>query len=206
MMRGLILVAVGTSNPMKVRAAERVFKLYMDAEVKAVNVDVSVGSQPVGFSMVARGALERAIKAREAADADYGVGVEAGPIEAPTPRGLIEVQVSAIIGPGCRVSFGLSPGFELESSVAERVKSGVELERAVKVSRLIELGEGVGLVGVLTSGFMTRQEMTEYSILMALIPWITGYDDLPSAEEASQVLGFKASCRSRKRVDVEPGR
>ena len=137
--------------------------------------------QPSGSLEVVRGALRRAEVAR--GSGDMGVGVEAGPIEFYTGSGFIEVQVAVIVGPGNRVSIGLSPGFELPRGLLEPVLRGVELGALVR-DRPGDIGEGVGYVGLLSRGRITRQDLTEYSIIMALLPWVNDYyKELPTLKE-----------------------
>ncbi len=134
-----------------------------------------------------RGALRRAEIAR--GSGDMGVGVEAGPIEFYTGTGFIEVQVAVIVGPGDRVSVGLSPGFELPRGILEPVLRGVELGSLIR-ERPGDIGEGIGYVGLLSRGRITRQDLTEYSIVMALLPWANGYyRELPTLKEYRDLLG-----------------
>ncbi|MEB3861546.1 MAG: DUF84 family protein, partial [Desulfurococcales archaeon] len=89
-------VAVGTGNPVKVAAVERVLSRYIDLEaVEPVRVDPGVPRQPVGFNQLLLGALNRATRSRIAAGADYGVGVEAGPIS--LSGILLETQVAIVV-------------------------------------------------------------------------------------------------------------
>ena len=123
-----------------------------------------------------------------------GVGVEAGPIEFYTGSGFIEIQAAVIVGPGDRVSVGLSPGFELPRGLLGPVLNGVELGRLVR-ERPGDIGEGIGYVGLLSRGRITRQDLTEYSIIMALLPWANGYyKELPTLDEyRSQVEALRSS-------------
>jgi inosine/xanthosine triphosphatase len=189
-----ITVAVGTSNPLKLRAARLVFSRYFDALVVPVSVDSGVGPQPSGVRDVFRGALNRAVRALKKVDADFGVGVEAGPIELPSSTGFLETQVAVIVDRECRASVGLSPSFELDESVMRAVLAGVELERAVGVERRVPIGEGIGYVGVATRGLITRQELTAQAIAMALIPWLEGYKSIGSVSSLASQLGVEDEC------------
>ncbi len=170
-MEGPMTVAVGTSNPIKVRAVYRVFKRYMDPVVEGVSVDSGVPAQPVGFSEVVRGAVNRALRALEAAKPAYGVGVEAGPLKLAGGRGL-EVQVAVIVDSGMRAGIGFSSGFLLPSVVEDRVLAGEELSSVFPHQRLGDIGEGVGVIGVLTWGGVTRLDLTMQAVEMALVPLV----------------------------------
>ncbi len=178
------LVAVGTSNPMKVRAVRRAFKLFIDAEVVPVKVETGVPDQPVGVRELVRGAALRAIKARKAAGAHYGVGVEAGPLPFPSSTGYIETQVAVIVGPGEKASVGLSPSFEVSPDIVKAMLARVELSKASGIVRGgRDIGEGIGFIGVKTRGHVTRQDLTFYAVVMALVPWLEGGAWLAGVED-----------------------
>ncbi len=170
----MVRVAVGTSNPLKVMSVEKVFPLFMDIEeVVPISVQEPV-RQPVGARSLARGALKRAITAIEKAKSDYGVGIEAGPIEFYSTTGFVETQVAAIVNSYGEVSFGLSPSFELPGDVIELMIRGVELSEAFAPysRRSGDIGESIGVVGILTQGNMTRLDLTVAALMMALIPHV----------------------------------
>ncbi len=73
---------------------------------------------------------------------------------------------------------------------------GVEMERAVNIERRGGLGETVGFVGVATRGAITRQELTEHAVIMALIPRLMGYERIATVEEIASQAGAKVECNS----------
>lgn len=187
-------VAVGSLNPVKVRAVEKVFSRYYNVMVEGVSVKTSVGPQPVGSRDVLLGSIERALGALALTDSDLGVGVEAGPIEFYTSSGFLEVEIATIVDRRCKVSVGLSAGFELDPAVVAAMMLGRELSEAVSVNRGVkDLGESIGYIGYLSSGAMTRQELTEQAVLMALLPRLSGASWLIDVRE----LGFRAGLELR---------
>jgi len=182
-------VAVATGNTAKLRAAERALKRLCNvASVDAAEPPAGLPPQPVG-SQVFWGALRRALSAL-GAGADLGVGVEAGPLEFYTGTGFIEVQVAVVAGPGGRVSVGLSQGFELPPGIAEKVTSGVELGSLAKGPGGRDIGESIGYIGLLTGGYITRSDLTEHAVAMALVPWTAGWwTTLPRAEDLEKAYG-----------------
>ncbi|MEB3806380.1 MAG: DUF84 family protein [Desulfurococcales archaeon] len=183
-------VAVATNNSVKLRAVEKAFKRYCNVgSIVSVNPP-PISSQPHGTLDVVAGALARAERAY--AEGDFGVGIEAGPIEFYASHGYIETQVAVIIGPGSRVSVGLSPSFEVPRMAVSGMLEGIELAELVSVKRRGDLGEGVGYIGVVTRGYITRQDLTEAAVIMALVPWIEGfYYELQALEELkSKVLYY----------------
>jgi len=182
-------IMVATGNPAKLRAVERAARRMCNAaSVERAPAPKGLPSQPVG-AQVFWGALRRALAAL-GAGADLGVGVEAGPIEFYTGTGFIEVQVAVVAGPGERVSVGLSQGFELPPGVAEKVVAGVELGSLARGPGGRDLGESIGYIGVLTGGYVTRSDLTEHAVAMALVPWAAGWwRELPRAEKLEEAYG-----------------
>jgi inosine/xanthosine triphosphatase len=138
-------VAVGSTNPVKINAVRRAFRLLCSAIVEGVAVDSGVPPQPVGFREVIAGAVNRAVNALSEGF-DYGVGVEAGLVD--TGAEQIELQVAAIVGPGGRVSLGLSQGFMIPPAWVEEVHKRVELgDIAARETGRAGIGEKLGLIG-----------------------------------------------------------
>ncbi len=188
------VVAVGTSNDLKVRAVSRVLKRYLDVEVVKVPVKVSVSPQPVGITELIRGALERAYKALNSVKrADFGIGIEAGLLEFYTSTGFLETQVALMLDSKGKISIGLSPSFELPKGVVDKMIEGIELAEASEIRRgERDLGEVVGYVGVKTWGALTRLELTELAVRAAIIPWLEGGSEwLITLEELVRKLGIK---------------
>ncbi|MFN4046019.1 MAG: inosine/xanthosine triphosphatase, partial [Acidilobaceae archaeon] len=166
------VVAVGSLNPVKVRAVEKAFSRFLDVIVRSVKVTPTIPRQPVGSREILLGALERAIASvRLVGEAAWGVGVEAGPMEFYSSSGFLETQVAVIVDRECKVSIGLSPSFELSPSTIELMISGLELLQTMEIPRAMgDLGDLIGYVGYATEGHVTRMELTEAAVLMALIP------------------------------------
>lgn len=166
-------VAVGSRNPVKVRGVERAFKIfYPDVCVVAVPVKPGVPAQPIGFNQILEGARNRAQEALKACkNVDLGVGVEAGMYEV---GGLwFDVQATAIYDDEGYASYGFSPAFQIPECFARKLVEGIagELEELVdEVYGTIDIGEKGGFVSLLTKGAVTREELTFYSTVMALVP------------------------------------
>jgi len=171
----LLRVAAGSVNPVKVEAVRRAMvKVYGGAEVKGFKVPSGVPRQPIGWQTV-KGAVNRALEALKAWKAELGVGVEAGllPVEEAL-TGYVDFQWCAIADREGLVTLGCSPGFEMPPEIVQGVLAGKgevkELfEEAFKVKRI---GETIGAIGFLSKGLVSRGEITEQAVLMALIPRI----------------------------------
>ncbi|MGA2573606.1 MAG: inosine/xanthosine triphosphatase [Candidatus Methanomethylicaceae archaeon] len=171
-----MLVAVGTSNPVKVRAVERVLSRFYEVSMLMMEVASEVPPQPVGLEVTIRGAVSRAKNAlRTAKEAELGVGIEAGLIPVPwTISGYMDQQFAAIADQKGRVTIGGGPSFEYPRSLVARVLGeGIEVGTAMdQLTGISELGQKQGAIGYFSKGQLNRTELTEYAVLMALLPWL----------------------------------
>ena len=167
-------IAVGSTNPTKVKAVEAVMrKIYDDVDVFGVEVDSGVPDQPVGMEEIVQGAINRAKMALEKTSADLGVGIEAGIYPFPqTLTGYLDIQVCAIASPDGIITVGHGPGFEYPPIVIERIlNEGVEAGIAMGgLVNDLELKKKIGAIGVLSKGLLTRSKLNEIAVLMAMIP------------------------------------
>ncbi len=170
-------VAVGSTNPVKIRAAERAFsRAFQGLGVVVFGMDVESGvpPQPIGEETI-RGAMNRAARALEASGADFGVGIEAGLFHFPNAlTGYLELQWCALRDRAGRASLGCGPGFEQPPAIIEEVlEKGRDVEGAIDAIFGIKgIGRGEGAIGLLSKGLMDREELTESAVLMALIPFL----------------------------------
>ena len=166
-------VAVGSLNPVKVGAARAILHhLAPGARVDGVAVASGVSEQPWGDEETIRGALARALAARSAVDADWGIGIEGGVI-AMVDGGVRTCAWAAIVSRDGRQGIGGSLSLELPPRVAALVRSGLELGHAMdQVTGTQDVKRGLGAVGILTSGLVTRQRAYETLVAYAAAPLI----------------------------------
>lgn len=164
-------VAVGSVNPVKVKAVENVFSVVYGAVlVEGVKVASGVPPQPFGEETVT-GAVNRAKEAYAPEKYDLGVGIEAGLFE--VGDFMLDVQYCAIYD-GDWLTLGCGSGFEYPSVVLREVLGGKEVGDVMsRVAGVENLGEKQGAIGVLSKGMLSRTQLTEQSVLMALIPRIS---------------------------------
>lgn len=162
-------VAVGSMNPVKVKAAENAFKcVFGDATAEGKDVKSGVPSQPFGMDTV-RGAINRA-KAAFSHECDYGVGIEAGLFD--VEGFVLDVQYCAVYD-GEWLTLGCGSGFEYPSIVLGEVLAGKEVGEVMsRVAGIDSLGKKCGAIGFLSNGMLDRTALTEQSVFMALIPRI----------------------------------
>ena len=174
-LRAVRLVAVGSRNPVKIAAARAVLVplVAADARVEGVAVASTVPDQPWGDEETIRGAAARARAAREALDADLGVGLEGGVVEDRDSGEVRSCAWAVVVGRDGRTGTGGSLAFPLPPSVANAVRAGQELGHAMDaLTGASNTKHGAGAVGVLTAGLIDRQRAYEVLVVYALVPWL----------------------------------
>ena len=173
-LRAIRLVAVGSTNPVKVAATRAVLaSVLSEVRVEGVAVASQVADQPFGDEETIRGAITRARAAREALTADLGVGIEGGVVEGADGE-MRTCAWAAIVSPDGRSGVGGSLAMQLPASVARSIREGLELGHAM--DRLIgesNTKHGKGAVGILTDGLVDRQRAYEMLVTYALAPFLT---------------------------------
>lgn len=161
-------VAVGSLNPVKVKATENVFRsVYGDVIVEGIDVSSGVPSQPVGEETV-RGAINRAKSVFADEKYDMSVGIEAGLFK--VGEMMLDLQYCAIYD-GSWLTLGCGSGFEYPPIVLDEVLSGKEVGDVMsRVAGVENLGEKEGAIGFLSRSILSRTQLTEQSVFMALIP------------------------------------
>lgn len=178
-----IRLAVGTGNDVKVQAAKHAFGRFTPTvEATGVDVDSGVPEQPYDEEGP-RGALRRAHRAlAEVDEAGLGVGIEAA-IVTKSPSGQREdVQFCAIVDGQGRVTTGAGPGFAYPPRVLADLDEGRTVGEAFHdLTGREDVGSQEGAIGVLTRGGATREELTEWAVLAAIVPRLRPewYDPLP---------------------------
>ena len=165
-------VAVGSLNPVKVSAVRAVLApLLPDARIEGVSARSGVPDQPWGDEETIRGARSRARAAREAVDADLGVGIEGGVVEG--DEGLRTCAWAVVVSRDGTSGTGGSLALPLPPVVAALVRGGLELGAAMdRASGLLDTKRGHGAVGILTAGQIDRQRAYEVLVTYALAPFL----------------------------------
>ncbi len=167
-----IRVAVGSTNPTKIRAVEEaVGSVWPQVQVIPVAVPSGVAEQPMGHDETIAGALNRARAALEATGADLGVGIEAGVVE--SEHGMLTTGWTVILDRQGQVGLGNSGAFLLPESIAQAIREGGELGPEMdRFTGQANVKRNQGAVGVFTSGRMTRSQALAVGVLFALTRFI----------------------------------
>lgn len=168
-------VCLGTQNPSKISGVAKAFSaVFRDMDVESIEVSTCIPPQPMGLSVIIEGAKRRALEAlKKIRGCSVGVGVEAG-LYLLGDR-VFDVQVAYVVTEDGSESFGLSPSFMIPGSFAKALILGEakELEEVVdKQFNTHDIGSRGGLVKLLSRSLVTREDLTYYATLMALIPLI----------------------------------
>jgi len=169
----MLRVAVGSRNPVKLRATRNVFRALV-GRVRVIGVKVEKPfAQPLDQAQIIEGAASRAKQALKAGNYDLGVGIEAGLTPAPRTRsGFVDVQWCAILDREGGLTLGHGSGFEYPVEVTEEVcVRGREISEAMeRLSGIKRIGERIGAIGYLSRGRLTRTKLTEQAVFMAMLP------------------------------------
>ena len=165
-----MLIAVGSRNPVKVAATRAAFAAVWPGQewtVAGHEVASGVSEQPMSNGETIHGARNRALRAREAGDAAYGVGIESGleRIEGIWYSTGWVVIVDAAGREG--ISSSMLRPVPLPSM--ELVRQGMELGVANDhVFGTTNSKQATGLIGLLTNGILTREGVFCDTVIAAL--------------------------------------
>jgi inosine/xanthosine triphosphatase len=161
-------VAVGSANPVKIKAVENVFrKVFGDVKIQSAGADSGVSHTPSSWEEIAQGAINRAKSALKSVNADFGVGLEGGYEK--TRFGTLIRGAVAIIDKENRLGISGGKGILLPPRIVER------LEQEEELGNIMDEFQGEkntkqkwGAVGFFTRHHSNRQESFEQDVLYAL--------------------------------------
>lgn len=165
-------VAVGSTNPVKVDAVERTLERY-DLTVTPIAVDSGVPEQPRSVAETVSGAENRARRALEATDCEYGIGLEGGVARIEGTPGLSLIMWGAATD-GDRTERGSGPTLRLPDRIANRLEDGEELGPVMDdVLGRDDVAETDGAAGVLTGGLTDRTRALGQAVACSVGPLLT---------------------------------
>ncbi|MCU0852657.1 MAG: inosine/xanthosine triphosphatase [Thermoplasmata archaeon] len=166
-------VAVGSTNKVQVDAVRNIFTQAIGlVEVVSADPGQNVEKQPREKRTI-EGAIARAKKALDSANADFGVGVEAGLFYNAVLNKHIDIQYCAIMDSSGKMTVGHGPGFEYPPEVVRAVLEGDTVgDTMSRITEIEDIGHKMGSIGYLSDGLIDRTSLTEIAVLMALIPRI----------------------------------
>lgn len=161
------LVAVGSTNPVKLAAARSVMEtLYPGVRLQGVAVESGVPDQPRSDDETVTGAINRARAARARLNADLGIGLEGG-VQA-SPWGCLLSGWVAIVDRQGRVGLASAGRILLPPALAGAIERGEELGPAMdRLSGQADTRRGPGAVGILTNELVKREEAFRMAVAYA---------------------------------------
>lgn len=166
-------ILIASKNPVKVNAVQEAFKICFDESVEPEGISVASGvsDQPRSDEETRTGAKSRVegllcLKQK----ADFYVGIEGG-IDQVDDR--LQAFAWIAISDGEKQSLGRTGSFELPPEVARLIGEGLELGDADdRVFEQRNSKQKNGAVGLLTNDLLTRQQLYQHGIVLALIPFM----------------------------------
>ncbi len=166
-------IVVTSQNPVKVEAVLRGFQRIFPLEefsVEAISVSSGVSDQPLSDEATRQGANTRAHNGRKAQpEGDFWVGIEGGCDYIDDEM----VSYAWVVVMGKEMCGSARTGvFRLPREVQALVESGLELGDAddcVFGSKNSKQEDGA--VGLLTGNVITRTDLYEHAVILALIPF-----------------------------------
>lgn len=165
-----MLVAVGSHNPVKIAATRAGFAaVWPEVALEVIGVDVpsGVSDQPMDNAESIRGARNRATRALQDAQADYGIGIESGLEQI---EGIwFSTGWIAIVDREGREGLSSSLLRPVPLPSMELVLQGTELGFANdQVFSKSNSKQGTGLIGLLTNDVLTREGVFRDAVISAL--------------------------------------
>lgn len=184
-----MLIAVGSLNPVKIKAVRTAFERFFPEEridVKGVTVSSNVPDQPIGKKEILTGATNRAeqtlmhYRTEQTGDPQqslptFFIGIEAGFIQLAEEL-FIDIQLTVIRDSLGKCSVGAGSGLTFPKQVIDRLLLDRKTELGNIMAELtgnIRIKHEEGAVGFFSHGIITREEITRQSVEMALIPFIS---------------------------------
>ncbi len=165
-------IAVGSQNPIKIKAVESAFKkVFGDCEVVAVSVLSGVSEMPVNSADLIKGAENRAREAIKKIKADFGVGLEGG-FETIENKVFLAGYATVIDRQG-KLGLGGGHGFLMPKKIVAAVNQGKSLGEVMdEITGLENTKQNDGAIGFFTNNLIPRQDSFEKAIICALTRFI----------------------------------
>lgn len=167
-------VAVGSTNPIKIKAVKLAFKKVWPKEkwhVVGIKVKTSVPDQPMSDQEAIKGAKARARKAMVALQADFAVGLEGGLQQ--IGQDWFDCGWAVVMDKNGKVGIGSSVRCHAPDSMMKLVKKGMELGLVNdKIFARVNSKKAEGHFGLMTNNAITRTQGYKDGVIMALSRFI----------------------------------
>ena len=175
-------IAIGSTNRAKISAVRKVAsRVWPEAVYRPTFVESGVAVMPLTDQEAAKGARQRAARAREACDADLGIGLEGSVVE--MAEGMYLTGWVAIVDRQGRTGLASGARLPLPEVIAAEVRAGEELGPIIdRYAGESDTRQHQGAAGYLTRGLLPRDGAFGVAVASALAPflWPELYDRNPS--------------------------
>lgn len=168
-----MIIAVGSTNPVKVAAVQQVVaEIWPEAVLRTVNASSGVRAMPMSDDECLRGARQRAADALAKAGADLGLGLEGGVNH--EQAGLMLLGWVAAVDRQGLEGVASTARLPLPEHIARRVLAGEELGPVMDdLLNEHNTRQKGGAVGALTDGLVLRQDAFAMAVAFALAPFVS---------------------------------
>lgn len=164
----ILKVAVASTNPVKVSAAQTAFELVMKQPIEVVSVNVAseVSDQPMTYKETHLGAKNRVRNLMLVQQADYYIAYEGGvDLFEDGPKTFAILCITN----GKNSVFGQSATLPLPMSIYRQLIAGIELGCAMDtLFNTHNIKQKGGAIGQLTQGLETRKSIYQSATILAL--------------------------------------
>jgi len=166
-------IAVGSTNPVKLKAVEKIVKrVWPKAEIIAVETDSGVSAMPTTDDEAIKGAANRAKAAQRLTGADFGVGIEGG--TADTKYGMFLSGWTVVTSKDGRLSLGSSGRLMMPRVLREKIHHGEELGPAMDgIAGTTNIKQKEGAIGLLTKNLVVREDALAIGVANAFARFLS---------------------------------
>lgn len=163
-------VAIGSTNPVKIKATEEAFKkVWPEKKWEVVGLDIpsGVSNQPMSDTESIKGATNRAKGALEKSKADFGVGIEGGLTQ--IENMWFDTAWVVIFDKNGKRGIGSTINMPTPKSFIKLVEKGMEIGHIDdEVFKRQNSKHAEGHYGLMTKGLITRQDGYVHGVIAAL--------------------------------------
>ncbi len=178
------IIVVGSTNPVKINAVKTTLSALTQKPLTILSYPAvsNVPEQPFSDSQTRQGAINRAFDAlKHTPKANWGIGLEGGvrTINYTDQKGrvikeIIEVAWCAIVDKTGNIALGGGVEFQLPPVITQRLQKGEELGPIMDdLLNIPDVKKKTGAIGVLSNRLLTRQDIYQQLIKLALVKIIS---------------------------------
>lgn len=164
---GPVIVALGSTSDLKIKAAQEAFK-HFGQQIALVSVAVTSGvsDQPEGFDQMTAGAYARARAALDATpNAVFGIGLESGIVE--IDAHYLDPAIACVVDRDGNHQIGFGPGFPIPYWAVDEARTSelgaVVMKRGAK---------NKNPMAYFSEGTIDRSELLAWAVRCALVPFL----------------------------------